>query len=105
MNKLHGTIPLEMGTLSDLDLLLIEQNDFIGNAEAICSSSLMNVGTFVSDCGSQTNFTCSCCTECCNPSDALCNDWVWKGNLDPVWEYGYRSERYAYDMGPVIWKP
>mmetsp|Transcript_36742 Transcript_36742/g.89155 ORF Transcript_36742/g.89155 Transcript_36742/m.89155 type:complete len:871 (-) Transcript_36742:512-3124(-) len=48
---------------------------------------------------------CSCCTICCDPGDAKCNNWDWKGNLDPIWEHGYKRRRYSYDLGPVVWLP
>jgi hypothetical protein len=48
---------------------------------------------------------CSCCTICCDPGDATCNNWDWKGNLDPIWEHGYKRRRYSYDLGPVVWLP
>lgn len=48
---------------------------------------------------------CSCCTICCDPGDSQCNNWDWKGNLDPIWEHGYKRRRYSYDLGPVVWLP
>jgi Leucine-rich repeat (LRR) protein len=105
MNMLRGTIPTTFAGLSDLDLLLLEQNDFQGDIEVICSSDIMTVDTFVADCGKGGNISCSCCSQCCDPGDALCNDWEWKGNLDPIWEYGYRRRRYSYNLGPVTWVP
>jgi len=48
---------------------------------------------------------CSCCTICCDPGDNQCNKWDWKGNLDPIWEHGYKRRRYSYDLGPVVWLP
>lgn len=49
--------------------------------------------------------SCSCCTVCCDPGDFQCNNWDWKGNLDPIWEHGYKRQRYSYDLGPVVWLP
>jgi hypothetical protein len=104
-NMLRGTIPTTFAALSDLDLLLLEQNAFQGHIEFICSSDLMTVDTLVADCGEGGDITCSCCSQCCDPGDALCNNWEWKGNLDPIWEYGYRRQRYSYNLGPVTWLP
>ncbi|CAJ1959364.1 unnamed protein product [Cylindrotheca closterium] len=117
-NQLSGTIPDEFSRLTDLELLLMEQNNFDGDAQIICNSDDILVDTFVADCytgfGSAAgdratdefgNFTCSCCSTCCSRDDPNCNDWEWRGNLDPVWEYGFRRQRYSYNLGPVIWTP
>lgn len=37
-NKLTGSIPNEMNQLSKLDVLLLEHNDFTGDANAICNA-------------------------------------------------------------------
>lgn len=106
-NGLEGTLPTEISGLSDLDLLLLEQNKLQGNADVICSFQNTEIDKFVADCGEGDNHTigCSCCTECCNQGDAECNAYDWKGNLDPIWEYGFKRERYSYDLGPIIWTP
>lgn len=112
-NKLRGTLPEEFSKLTDLELLLLEQNTFEGDAEVICNADDILVDMFVADCyagyGSKntefSNFTCSCCSTCCSKDDPNCNNWEWRGNLDPVWEYGFRRERYSYNLGPVIWAP
>jgi len=111
-NQLSGTLPQEFSKLTDLELLLLEQNDFKGDAEVICGADDILVDIFVADCYSgygsgngSSNFTCSCCSTCCSKDDPNCNDWEWRGNLDPEWEYGFRRERYSYNLGPVIWTP
>jgi Leucine-rich repeat (LRR) protein len=115
-NLLTGEIPSALGTMTSLQLLLMEQNQFQGDAAPICNATLFKVGTFVADCGQETGnstagnlttgkITCSCCSMCCDAGDTECNNWDWKGNLDPIWEYGYRRRRYSYDLGPVIWNP
>jgi hypothetical protein len=126
-NLLTGQIPSAFGSMTSLQVLLMEQNQFQGNAAPICAATLFKVGTFVADCGKESGnstagnstagdgfpagdlasgkITCSCCSMCCDAGDVECNNWDWKGNLDPIWEYGYRRRRYSYDLGPVIWNP
>jgi hypothetical protein len=98
MNDFSGTLPSTMNQLTNLEVLLIEQNFFIGDADVICDEDFA-LDAFVADCDdASTGIVCSCCTTCCMTGDALCNtfEFNWRGNLDPVWQYGYRRERYAY---------
>lgn len=68
--------------MTDLELVLLEQNNFEGDAEMICGSKDILVDTFVADCytgyGSAagdraddefSDFTCSCCSTCCSKDD------------------------------------
>lgn len=126
-NLLSGQIPSAFGSMTSMQVLLMEQNRFQGDASPICEATMFEVETFVADCGSDSmdnstsntnatddlgvgllpsgKITCMCCTMCCDAKDEECNNWDWKGNLDPIWEYGYRRRRYSYDLGPVIFTP
>jgi len=105
MNKLDGAIPDALNQLTNLQVLLLEQNSFSGDVDAICSSPDINIQAFVSDCGDDPpRVVCTCCTTCCSIGDSLCNtfDFNWKGNLDPVSHYGYRRQRYSFDTEITI---
>eukprot|EP00980_Cylindrotheca_fusiformis_P018102 scaffold5817_cov101-Cylindrotheca_fusiformis.AAC.7 len=98
MNNLTGTLPETMNQLTNLEVLLLEQNNFIGDAGVICNEPDMSLEAFVSDCEDESaGIVCECCTACCKPGDAVCNtfDFNWRENLDPVWQYGYRRQRYS----------
>lgn len=100
-NNLSGSIPIEMKNLSNLDVLLLEQNDLVGNAEPICKMiPNLSIQHFVSDCKSEVD--CSCCDLCCDDDDKICNAGEWDGSIDPIWEFGFRRERYSYDMGAYV---
>lgn len=98
-NSLTGSLPTELGRLVNLDVLLLEQNNFVGNADGICQSSA-EVQNFVADCDEEIE--CDCCTSCCSDGEPTCNPGDWALNVDPIWEYGYRRGRYAYDMGAHV---
>lgn len=100
-NQLTGTIPSELKNLNQLDILLLEQNNLEGTAEAICMSPQYSIQHFVSDC--KTGIQCTCCHECCSgPDDRTCNAGDWDGSIDPIWEYGFRRVRYSYNMGSHV---
>lgn len=109
-NNLSGSIPTEMIKLSHLDVLLLDKNDLVGNADPICKMENLSIQYFVSDCRSEggggegdgSEVECSCCNLCCQDSDVTCNDGDWDGSIDPIWEYGFRRERYSYDMGAHV---
>ena len=130
-NVLGGTLPTSLSLLTNLEVVLLEQNLFTGDADVLCNRQ-DKINTFVADCGgknvggtgggendddlkngtvsndgSYTGIECAddCCSLCCNVGDATCNEFDWKGNLDPIWEYGYRRRRYSYDLGPNVWLP
>ena len=113
-NKLSGTLPSSLSSLKNLEVVLLEQNGFTGTAQVLCERKTIQVDVFVTDCGSGGNgggnggkgsISCECCSECCDVGDYNCNEFEWKGNLDPIWEYGYRRQRYSYNLGPDVWLP
>lgn len=99
-NRLTGSMPDAFGILSNLNVLLLEQNRLIGDFNAICNSVGFELQSFVSDCKSEVK--CSCCDLCCSDDDTTCNAGDWDGNIDPIWEYGFRRGRYSYDMGSHV---
>jgi hypothetical protein len=102
-NQLTGSLPSSMSHLNQLNFILLDDNSFVGNADIICNNDKLDLAYFVSDCGGERpEIECSCCQKCCEDGDRICNAYEWKGNLDPVWEYGYERARYAYNLGPEI---
>jgi hypothetical protein len=106
-NLLTGSLPPTFVALTDLQVLLLEQNDFKGTAEAFCGRDSEPDQAFVSDC-EDAKFQCGCCTTCCSSSDTQCNtfDWKWRANLDPSWNYGFQRQAYFYspDFTQGSWK-
>ena len=97
-NNLSGTVPAEFDRLTNLEVLLLEQNNFVGGAEAVCNSNDFNLVYFVSDCDG--GFSCECCNLCCTPDDNTCNAGYWDARVDPIWEHGFKRDRYKYNFGP-----
>eukprot|EP00934_Nitzschia_sp_Nitz4_P003348 Nitzschia sp. Nitz4//scaffold35_size145790//25199//27331//NITZ4_003011-RA/size145790-augustus-gene-0.129-mRNA-1//-1//CDS//3329549067//3338//frame0 len=99
-NNLTGTIPVTFTVLYDLDLLLIDDNSLTGTADVICSDKDIEVLVFTADCvGDDAEIKCSCCSECCDDTNATCNNYNWRANLDPIWENDYGRDSYTYDIG------
>jgi len=70
LNKLTGTVPSEIGKLSNLIALPLSDNDLSGTIEfegPICT--LENLVELIADCH---KVVCPCCTKCCveNPCPA-----------------------------------
>jgi Leucine-rich repeat (LRR) protein len=102
-NKLTGTIPAQIQNMHRLTVLLLDGNSITGNADAICDSDNVNPTHFVADCypgasGERPEIECRCCTQCCTDDDPNCNDKKWTSNFDPVWEYGYNRQNYAFNL-------
>ena len=89
-----------MAELSNLQILLLDENDLIGDTNSICLDSpwRTNLVHFSSDCKSEV--VCSCCDVCCDDDDVTCNAGEWDAGFDPIYEYGYQRRRYSFDMGP-----
>ena len=100
-NELSGKFPSELNRLSHLQVMIVDKNDFVGSAEPICSLPKVEAATarryFVSDCKSEV--VCPCCALCCADADKMCNAGDWKGNLQ--WNHDEREDRvsFTYDMG------
>jgi len=105
-NFLTGTIPNTMSVMTNLDVLLLDGNRLEGDAAAICSSTNVKPSTFASNCHpsddaadaaaaeSSSNFTCTCCTQCCTEDDASCTDFAWFNTYDPSSQYGFVQPTY-----------
>lgn len=86
-NKLDGEIPPEVGSLTNLETLYIEGNNFeTTNLDEIICEPRLSLGSpsfqhFYADCGSgsSTGVICSCCTHCCDGSGSDCLE----GNIQP----------------------
>ena len=102
-NELSGKFPSELNRLSHLQVMIVDKNDFVGSAEPICSLPKVEAATtaarryFVSDCKSEV--VCPCCALCCADADKMCNTGDWNGNLQ--WNHNEREDRvsFTYDMG------
>lgn len=98
-NKLNGTTGV-LNPLLDLETLLIDDNTFSGDADAICARS-DTIKFFVADCASdagiEAEIDCECCTLCCRDENTTCNDQEWLGNHEGIWENSY--SRWQWDFG------
>ena len=85
-----------------IDVLLLNENSLVGNADVICHSQL-NLSHFVADCGDSYEIQCSCCSLCCTDANKTCGSNGWNVNLDPIWEYGLT--RTSYQFGQNVLPP
>ena len=69
-----GKLPRETEKLSNLRVVLLEQNEFIGDTSAICDNGAELVH-FAADC--KNGISCSCCDVCCDEEDQICNAGEW----------------------------
>lgn len=94
-NQLTGTIPESLKELPDLDFLLLERNDLNGSAHPVCSREV-KPQIFMADCA---EIACPCCTSCCkdDETDEQCDDQVWLGGIDPIWETKYERLFYKFE--------
>jgi len=98
-NFLTGAIPLSFSQLIDIDVILLDANNITGNAESICANPAINTTAFSADCGTiNPEIECSCCSICCDDSDAECNNFDWRINLDGIWEYDFQRVVYSFSQ-------
>eukprot|EP00545_Synedropsis_sp_CCMP1620_P011458 CAMPEP_0119014786 /NCGR_PEP_ID=MMETSP1176-20130426/10385_1 /TAXON_ID=265551 /ORGANISM="Synedropsis recta cf, Strain CCMP1620" /LENGTH=636 /DNA_ID=CAMNT_0006968027 /DNA_START=144 /DNA_END=2054 /DNA_ORIENTATION=- len=92
-NELTGKIPVELSSgleSSRLSLVMLDQNQFTGDADRLCS---MDLPVLVADCD---EVRCDCCTTCCYDDDQSCGDRGWLANYDPIWENQYTRDVYTF---------
>ena len=84
--------------LEFIEFFMIDQNDLSGSADAVCSYP-QNVEMFIADCqgGSSAEIDCPCCNVCCSDGYTQCNDDVWLGDLNPIWELGFEQPGVELD--------
>ncbi|KAL3942860.1 MAG: hypothetical protein SGBAC_003024 [Bacillariaceae sp.] len=107
-NELSGTIPNTMSLMTNLDVVLLDGNQLEGDADAICNSANVQPSKFATDCHASdeesSNFTCTCCTQCCKKDDASCTNFAWFNTYDPSWKYGFVQPTYngGADRAPAL---
>ena len=80
INHIHGTVPSELGQLSQLHKVQVHGTDLTGTIpENICElRGGRNEGliSFVADCAPDSSgfmkIECQCCTVCCEPDGRIC---------------------------------
>jgi hypothetical protein len=74
---------------------MLQNNNLNGTAAHICGSD-KKPQVFAADCD---EMSCSCCTACCSDNKTIehCNDDVWMGGVDPIWETKYERVYYQFD--------
>lgn len=76
---------------------MIDQNKLSGSAEAVCKFP-QNVEMFIADCQGETaEVDCPCCNVCCSAGNQQCNDDVWLGDSNPIWELGFERPGVELD--------
>jgi len=80
---------------------MLERNSLNGTAKVICDREV-KPQVFMADCA---EIQCPCCSACCadDQADETCDDQVWLGGVDPIWETKY--ERTFYQFEKVKLKP
>lgn len=94
-NMLTGSIPNSFERLTNLDFLLLERNNMNGTAKHICDRD-DQPQVFMADCA---EIACPCCSACCQDgqTDSECDDQVWLGGVDPIWETAYERAFYKFE--------
>lgn len=66
-----------------------------GTAKHICDREA-KPQVFMADCA---ELECPCCSACCmdNESFEHCDDEVWLGGVDPIWETKYERAFYQFE--------
>lgn len=83
--------------LEQSELFMIDKNEITGSTDSICIKP-ETVGAFVADCGGTSPLVdCPCCTLCCEAGDESCNDSVWMGDINPIWELAYKKSDRVFD--------
>lgn len=96
-NQLEGGIPATMSSMLNLKFFMIDQNKLSGSAEAVCKFP-QNVEMFIADCQGETaEVDCPCCNVCCSAGNQQCNDDVWLGDSNPIWELGFERPGVELD--------
>ena len=93
-----------------LEVLLIDDNNLTGDANAMCSKYRADeINFFVADCGTSNGLfgpkaveiQCDCCSLCCHDENVTCNDAEWLGNQESMWENGYNRWQWKFESGSV----
>ena len=74
---------------------MMDKNDITGTTNTVCTDS-NKLDMLVVDC----DMTCPCCTFCCETDDDDCNDAMWMGDINPIWELGYKRSDRVFDAPP-----
>ena len=65
----------------------------------ICRDATINTTFFSADCGEPNpEIVCTCCHLCCHDSNATCNNFDWRVNLDGIWEYDFQRVVYSFSQ-------
>jgi Leucine-rich repeat (LRR) protein len=96
-NLLTGPVPEGLGSRSNLVVVSLHQNGFIGEAGDLCSADSA-VELLTTDCGA---IACPCCNDCCD-SEECYGDILWDAleNSQGDWEENF--ERSDYGFNPHI---
>jgi len=76
-NQLNGTIPIELSQLPGLQYLLLDDNAFTGSVNAPFCADESEWVDFESDClatDGEVEIECVCCTRCCNVNATDCHE-------------------------------
>lgn len=67
LNDLTGTLPTELDNLVNLQALWVHGLNVSGNLNQLCDKKVNDiVGGYIADCLEPEAVECSCCTECCD---------------------------------------
>ena len=107
-NLMNGRIPTQVSGLSNLHMLMVDNNDFHGELQAcqvpflIADCGDPDVGC--PDCNSDTQeIECPCCSSCCFDGAQRCNMQDWNVELQD--EFRGKYDTYGYSFDDVAYIP
>ena len=86
-NAFNGTVPTEFSQLSELTMFSFEHNKLTGSVNNILCSSTKQWQSLESDCLATNNeieIECQCCTVCCNVAGEDCQGQFWLFGVENV---------------------
>jgi hypothetical protein len=75
-NNLEGSVPKEIGSLQQLEILNLRSNSFTGDLDPDFCQREEAYDSFWADCrgGDDASVHCTCCTSCCDET-VCCNEF------------------------------
>jgi hypothetical protein len=76
-------------------MLRLDDNMLTGDARPVCADVPENLDFFTSDCTSD-DFSCECCSNCCDDPNGSCNEAKPMPENDISWKHGYPKDQALF---------